>query len=108
MPNTSIGQTKLQVPIAKPVGAQTAPPSGNPSGPAAPQVSVPAPSPLIINGKATASIDVRSMSPSDIVSTINNAGIAGVTASIDGQGRLVITGIFSIGGDGNLRAILGV
>lgn len=105
--STSVGGTKLQLPIGKPVGANHAPPSSDPTTAAA-TVMVPPPSTLLINGKATAQIDVRSMTSTDIVNAINNAGIPGVTASIDGQGRLVITGIQAISGDSNLRAILGI
>jgi hypothetical protein len=106
MSNTSVGSTRLAVPISKPVGAQHAPPSvGSGSAPA--QVSVPSPTSLIINGVRTSAIDVRTMGPSDIVNAINNS-VRGITASIDGQGRLVITGINSIDGDANLRAILGI
>lgn len=106
MPSTSVGQTKVQLPIGKAVGAQHAPTSSGST--AQPSVPVPSPAPLIINGRATAAIDVRTMTASDVVNAINNAGIAGVTASIDGQGRLVISGVFSIDGNSNLRAILGV
>jgi hypothetical protein len=107
MPNTSKGQTKLALPIAKAVGAQHGPPSIN-QATALPQVSVPAPQPLIINGVNTAAIDVRSMSASDVINTINNANVAGVTASLGGDGSLLISGVQSLGGDPNLRAILGI
>lgn len=106
MPSTSVGQTKMQLPVNKAVGAQHAPVSA--SAGAGPSVSVPSPSPLVINGRATAAIDVRTMTASDVVNAINNAGIFGVTASIDGQNRLVIMGVNSIDGDSNLRAILGI
>lgn len=98
----------MQLPIAKPVGAPHAPPAVNSNGTAAAQVAVPPPSTLLINGNATGLIDVRSMSPPDIVNAINNAGLPGVSASMDGSGRLIITGVQSISGDGNLRAILGI
>jgi hypothetical protein len=106
MPSTSVGQTKMQLPVSKAVGAQHAPASSGAA--AAPSVPVPSPSSLFINGRATAAIDVRSMTATDVVNAINNAGIPGVTASIDGQNRLVISGVNSIEGDSNLRAILGV
>lgn len=106
MPQTSVGQTKVRLPVNKAVGAQHAPAAAGST--AAPSVPVPSPAPLVINGRATAPIDVRTMSASDVVNTINNAGISGITASIDGQERLVISGVFSIDGDSNLRAILGV
>lgn len=99
------GTTKIQLPIAKAVGSQHQPVTANQGGSAAPQIAVPPPAPLIINGRAV-TIDVRTMSASDMVSAINT--IPGVSASIDGQGRLVINGAFSIDGDGALRAILGV
>lgn len=108
MANTSVGQTKLQLPISKAVGASVAPTSANQSGPAQVSVPVPPPGPLFINGRATQAIDVRTMTAMDVVNAINNAQIAGVTASTDGQGRLVISGVSSIAGDGALRAILGV
>lgn len=101
----STGTTKIQLPIAKAVGAQHQPIAANQSGAAPPQVAVPPPAVLIINGRGV-SIDVRSMSASDVVNAINT--IAGVTASIDGQGRLMIAGASTIDGDGNLRAILGI
>ena len=72
---------------------------------ASPSVAVPPPSALVINGRSVI-IDVRSMSAMDLCNVINT--IPGITASIDGQGRLVITGVFSLDGDGNLRAILGI
>lgn len=99
------GSTKIQLPIAKAVGSQHQPVASNQSGPAAGQVSVPPPSPLFINGRSVI-IDVRSMSGADVVAAINT--LPGVSASIDGQGRLVISGANSIDGDGNLRAILGI
>lgn len=108
MPNTSVGQTKLKLPIGNAVGAQYSPPSGNPSGPAAPAVVVPVPSSLVINGVRTANIDVRTMTPTDVLNVINSAGIPGVTASIDGNGRLVITGISTITGNEAVRVILGI
>lgn len=107
MSQNSVGQTKLQLPIAKAVGAQHSMPSATP-GTAQPSVAVPPASSLTINGVRTAKIDVTTMSGDQVVAAINNAGIAGVTASIDGAGRLVISGVTSIDGDGNLRALLGV
>lgn len=104
MPNT-ISSTKLQIPIAKAVGAQHSPVAANSGGPASPSVAVPPPSALVINGRSVI-IDVRTMSLDDLVKAINT--LPGVTASIDGQGRLVITGVFSLDGDSNLRAILGI
>lgn len=101
----STGSTKLQLPIAKAVGTQHQPVAVNQAAMAPPQVAVPPPSPLIINGRAII-IDVRSMSAGDIIALINT--IPGVMASIDAQGRLVISGASSIDGDGNLRAILGI
>ena len=98
------GSTKIQLPIAKAVGAQHNPVSINQSV-ASPSVAVPPPSALVINGRSVI-IDVRSMSAMDLCNVINT--IPGITASIDGQGRLVITGVFSLDGDGNLRAILGI
>jgi hypothetical protein len=107
MSRTIVGQTKLTGPIAKAVGAQYAPTAANPSV-ALGQVAVPSPAPLRINGRQTGLIDVRTMAPIDIVNAINNANIPGVVASVDWQGRLTISGVDSIDGDGNLRAILGV
>lgn len=98
------GNTKIQLPIAKAVGSQHQATSANPGAPAQPQVTVPGPTPLYLNGHAVI-IDVRSMSGADVVNAINQ--VQGVMASIDGQNRLVITGA-DIMGDSNLRAILGV
>lgn len=105
MPNTVSGSTKIQLPIAKAVGAQHQAVAVNQGGSAPAQIAVPPAAALIINGRAVI-IDVRNMSISDVINVINT--IPGVTASIDGQGRLVILGVFSIDGDGNLRAILGI
>ena len=107
MASTSKGSTKLQLPIAKAVGAQHGPQTVNQSMAAAP-ISVPPPVPLTINGVNTAPIDVRSMSGNDVINTINNANIPGVVASVGGDGALLITGIQSLGGDANLRGILGI
>lgn len=98
------GSTKLQLPIAKPVGSQYQATSATP-GQARPQVAIPPPSPIVINGKAVI-IDVRSMSGSDVVNALNT--IPGVTASINGQGQLVVIGARDIFGDTNLREILGI
>jgi hypothetical protein len=98
------GSTKLQLPIAKAVGSQFQAVSANPTV-ARPQVAVPPPAPLVINGKSVV-IDVRTMSGADVVAVLNT--IPGVTASIDGQGRLVIQGANNIMGDGALREILGI
>lgn len=105
MPNTVAGSTKIQLPIAKAVGAQHQATAVNQGGAAPPQVAVPPAAPLVINGRPVI-IDVRTMSISDVINVINT--IPGVTASIDGQGRLVIQGVVNIDGDGNLRAILGI
>ncbi len=102
MSSTSKGSTKLALPIAKAVGAQHGPQTVNQAMAAAP-VSVPPPVPLTINGVNTAPIDVRGMSGNDVVNTINNANIPG-----GGDGALLITGIQSLGGDANLRGILGI
>jgi hypothetical protein len=107
MAATSKGTTKLALPIVKAVGAQHSPQTVNQAA-AAPAVSVPGPQPIIINGVTTAPIDVRNMSATDVVNTINNANITGVTASLGGDGSLLISGEQSIGGDPNLRAILGI
>lgn len=101
----STGNTKLQLPINKSVGSQHQPVAANQSGSAPPPVAVPASAPLVINGRLIV-IDVRNMSTDDVVKLINT--IQGVTASIDGQGRLVISGASSIDGDASLRAILGI
>lgn len=101
----STGSTRIQLPIAKAVGAQHQPVAANQTGPASPQVAVPAPAALFLNGRGVI-IDVRSMSATDMVNAINT--IAGVTASIDNQGRLMISGASTIDGDANLRAILGI
>lgn len=103
MPSTIAGKAKIQLPIGKSVGAQHQAPGIG--GDAPPQVAVPGPTALAINGKAVV-IDVRTMSGGDVVKAINTA--PGVTASIDGAGRLMISGVSSIEGDGNLRAILGI
>lgn len=100
---TLIGNKASQFPISKAVGAQHNPPSSGAM--AAPSIAVPPPSPLAINGKVV-TIDVRSMTGADIVALLNT--IPGVTASINGAGALVVTGIASIDGDANLRAILGI
>jgi hypothetical protein len=100
---TLIGNKASQFPISKAVGAQHSPPSSGAM--AAPSIAVPSPAPLVINGRRV-TIDVRSMTGSDIVNLLNS--IPGVTASIDGGGALVVTGINTIDGDGNLRAILGI
>lgn len=101
----STGSTKLQLPINKSVGSQHQPVAANQTGSAPPPVAVPAAAPLVINGRLII-IDVRNMSSDDVIRLINS--IQGVTASIDGQGRLVINGAFSVDGDANLRAILGI
>ena len=102
---TKIGNLAAGFPIAKPVGAAHSAATGTST--AAPSVSVPPPSVLAINGKAVI-IDVRTMSGTDIINTINNAKIAGVTASIDPSGRLAVTGITTLEGEPNLRALLGI
>lgn len=99
------GSTRLALPIAKAVGAQYSSPSIN-QAVAAGAVAVPSPSPLIINGVATAAIDVRTMSGTDVVNIINN--VSGVTAVIGPDGALLLSGVKSLAGDGNLRAILGI
>jgi hypothetical protein len=100
---TLIGNKASQFPISKAVGAQHSPPSTGAM--AAPSVAVPSAAPLVVNGRAV-TIDVRSMTGADIVNLLN--GIPGVTASINGAGALVVTGIASIDGDAGLRAILGI
>jgi hypothetical protein len=107
MASTSKGSTKLALPIAKTVGAQHSPPTVNQSM-AAPAIAVPPPTPLVINGVNTANIDVRNNTGTDVINAINNANIPGVAASVGGDGALLITGVQSLGGDANLRAILGV
>lgn len=108
MANTAVGSTKLQLPVGKAVGQQYSPPAANLSGPAAAQIAVPPASSLTINGMKTLAINLTTMSSTDVVNAINNSNIAGITASIDGQGRLTISGVNSIDGDANLRAILGI
>jgi hypothetical protein len=100
---TLIGNKTSQFPISKAVGAQHTPATSGPTQP--PSTPVPSPSPLVINGRRI-TIDVRTMSGSDIVNLLN--AIPGVMASINGAGSLEVTGISSIDGDGNLRAILGI
>jgi hypothetical protein len=101
---TLIGNRVSQFPIAKGVGQQHTPIKAG-SSQAAPSVAVPPPAPLIVNGRKV-QIDVRSMSGADIVAVLN--GVPGVSASIDGSNSLVVTGVNSIDGDPNLRAILGI
>jgi hypothetical protein len=103
MSQTSTGNKVNQFPIAKSVGAQHVPPASG--GTVAPSIAVPPPSPLVLNGTRVI-IDVRTMSGSDIVNILNT--IPGVTASINGNGALQVTGINMIDGDANLRAILGI
>jgi hypothetical protein len=108
MPNNVIGTVQLQLPIIGLVGSQYVPRNSDQSAAAPVAGIVPPPFPLTINGRLTASIDVRTMGPSDVVNVINNAAISGVVASLDGQGRLVITGVTMLRGNPNLRAILGI
>lgn len=100
---TLIGNKVAQLPISKAVGQQHSPQSSGSQ--ASPSIPVPPPSPLAINGRVV-TIDVRSMTGADIVNLLN--AIPGVTASINGAGALVVSGIASIDGDANLRAILGI
>jgi hypothetical protein len=100
---TLIGNKTSQFPISKAVGAQHTPATSGSTQP--PSTPVPSPAPLIVNGRRL-TIDVRTMSGSDIVTLLNS--IPGVIASINGSGSLEVTGIASIDGDANLRAILGI
>jgi hypothetical protein len=102
---TLVGNKVTQLPIAKAVGTQVSPAKAGSASMAAPSIPVPPPGPLVINGRRI-QIDVRSMSGADIVALLN--GIPGVKASIDGAGSLVISGVDSIDGASDLRAILGI
>jgi hypothetical protein len=104
---TLVGSTKAQFPIVKPVGASYAP-TGASGSAALPAVTIPPPTALLINGRFTAPINVTTMSSSDICDVINNAHIPGVTASVDSSGRLVISGVGTIDGSSDLRALLGI
>ena len=105
MPQTKGGNQASQFPIGKAVGQQYVPVVA-PGAPIAASIAVPGAAPLVLNGVVIL-INVRTMSGQDICNAINNA-IPGVTASINGAGAIVITGINSIDGDANLRAILGI
>jgi hypothetical protein len=105
MPQTKSGNQASQFPIGKGVGQQYVPTVSPGAGVAAPSIAVPGASPLVINGVQII-INVRTMSGQDIVNAINQ--IPGVTASINGAGVIVVSGINSIDGDANLRAILGI
>lgn len=100
---TLVGNKASQFPISKAVGQQHTPQGSGSTAP--PSVAVPSASSLVINGRQV-TIDVRTMSGADIVNLLNT--IPGVTASINGAGALMVTGIASIDGNGNLRAILGI
>ena len=104
MSQTIIGKTRLALPITKDVGSQHQPPAVA-GGEAPPQVAVPGPSQMVINGR-TIIIDVRKMQPVDVLGLLNTC--PGVTANLDTQNRLTVSGIDTILGDGNLRVILGI
>lgn len=72
-------------------------------------VNVPfGPVPLTIAGK-TIQVDVAAHTADGIVNQINALGLAGVKASIDRYGQIVIAGAGGqIGGNANLRALLGL
>jgi hypothetical protein len=70
-----------------------------------PSVAVPPPNAtLTING-VKVTIDVRSLTGAQIIAILNT--IPGITASINGGGAIIVSGINSISGDANLRAMLG-
>lgn len=101
MSENKVGNNIQSWPITKSVGQLH-----TPAGAASPGgIPVPGPTFLSINGR-TVTIDVRSMSQADVLILLN--GIPGITATIDSQGRLQITGIQSISGDIALRGLLGI
>lgn len=92
----------LQLPIPNPVGSTVVVPTGT-GGQRS--VKVPGPASLIINGVTSPLIDVRAMSAAAIAQTINAMGI-GVQASVDGNGRLTLTNVTTMSGDGALLQFL--
>jgi hypothetical protein len=104
MPRNIASFNKPQMPAS---GPTYQPIAANPSGPASPSAGVPSPGRLIINGHATSVIDVRSMTLLGIVGAINGLNLPGIMASIS-NGQLIISGIETLDGDGDLRAFLGI
>lgn len=104
MPRNIFSYNKPQMPAG---GSTYQPVAANPSGPPSPSANVPDPGRLIINGRATSLIDVRSMTLQGVVGAINALNLPGVTASIN-SGQLIISGVDSLDGDSDLRAFLGI
>jgi hypothetical protein len=59
-------------------------------------------------GNTTVKIDPTSYTPQNVIDVINGANIAGVTATLDRYGQLVISGVSQVGGDNSLLQHLGL
>lgn len=79
-----------------------------PAGNAARTLAAPAAGPrALVIGQSSVQVDLTKHTPMNIVDLINNGGIAGVTATLDRYGQLVINGVNSVTGDALLLQHLG-
>jgi hypothetical protein len=110
MPQVTGSNIAGHFPISAQIGAQHTPPVIAGNSPVS--YAVPAPAALTINGFVSPKIDVRQHDLRTIADLINlNIGIfAGVVASLDRYGRLILSSsnAIVIGGDAGVRAALGV
>jgi hypothetical protein len=108
MPSITGSNIASHFPIGAGVGVQHTPPTVAGNLPVS--YAVPAPAVITINGITTPKIDTRQHDLRNIVDFINGLAGAGVTASIDRYGRLMMShpvGVV-VGGDAATRLALGI
>lgn len=59
-------------------------------------------------GNGTVRIDPTSHTPGNVLDIINGANLAGIRASLDRYGNLLIDGVAAVGGDASLLQQLGL